>query len=318
MMKKSAVALAALLAICSSQAGELSAGKDTKFEVNVELGAYQLSKKNADGTSAKEFLGKGLNQIEIKATHAINGDISVFGEIEVDYDPIVDNNAVQTDDIKFGIKHKQFGTLTVGQFDSFFEDNVIEVLGVGHGENGFVTEASSSNDGRHVQYLKKIGDLTFAADLTFSNNTAKTDPHNGTAFVVSYALGDLTLAAGTSSVSRYKSDTSAVNTAKTVNGLSAIYNWGQVKLSALMAQEKSTGNVKTKYTGAAVVYTMGDFDFGVAMQQVAKEGSAKRNEWSAGVGYNVFKGLQVYMDLNALKNTNRKDDVVELGMKYTF
>ena len=318
MMKKSAVALAALTALCAAQAGELTAGKDTKFEINVDVGAYYLSKKESSGVSSKEFLGKGLNQIETKATHNISPDISVFGEIEVDYDPVVDNAAVQTDDIKFGIKGKDFGTLTLGQFDSYFEDNVIEVLGVGHGENGFVTEASSSNDGRHVQYMKKIGDLTFAGDLTFSKNAAKTDPHTGSAFAVSYSLGDLTLAAGTSTVSKYKSDTFEANKAKTVNGVSATYKLGNVKLTGLMAQEKSTTNVKTKYTGAAVVYTMGDFDIGVAMQQVAKDGSANRNEWSAGVGYNVYKGMQVYLDLNGLKKAKGEGDVVELGMKYSF
>lgn len=318
MMKKSAVAMAALMAVCAAQAGELTAGKDTKFEINVDVGAYQVSKKTSTGSTTREFLGKGLNQIETKATHNINEDVSVFGEIEVDYDPVVDNNGVQTDDVKFGIKSKQFGTFTLGQFDSYFEDNVIEVLGVGHGENGFVTEASSSNDGRHVQYMKKIGDLTFAGDLTFSNNVAKTDPHNGAAFAVSYSLGDLTLAAGTSTVSKYKSDTSAANSAKTVNGIAAIYKLGNAKLSGLMAQEKSTANVKTTYTGAAVVYTLGDFDIGVALQQVALDGAAKRNEWSAGVGYNVYKGMQVYLDLNGLKKTKGEGDVIEVGMKYAF
>ncbi|MFM1907162.1 MAG: Gram-negative porin [Pseudomonadota bacterium] len=327
MMKKSAVALAALTALCAAQAGELTAGKDTKFEINVDVGAYYVNIKDKDGVTGKEFLGKGLNQIETKATHNINADISVFGEIEVDYDPIADNSTVLTDDVKFGIKGKEFGTLTLGQFDSYFEDNVGEVLGVGHGENGVLDEvAGKANDGRHVQYMKKIGDLTFAADLTFSSNgslnvsgaATPTKSSNGTALTVSYALGDLTVAAGTTQVAKYSSDKFEESKVKSAYGLSATYKLGNAKLLGLVAQSKGTDSKKTMYTGAGVVYTMGDFDFGFAMQQVALDGAAKRNQWLAGVGYNVYKGMQVYVDLNGLKDKNGKGDTVELGMKYSF
>jgi predicted porin len=318
MLKKSALALAILTLAAGTQAAELSAGKDTKFEVNVEVGAYHLSKKDATGVAQKEFMGKGLNQVEIKATHNLGDGWTVFGEIEVDYDPIVDNNGVQTDDARLGFAHNNFGRFSVGQFDSYFEDNVIEVLGVGHGDAAYVTEPSSSNDGRHLQYQHKIGDLTFAADYTFSNNAAKDDPDNGLALAVAYKLGDITLAVGHSNHAKYKSDTSATTKVDGVTGLSAIYKSGPVKLSALYATEKSDLGVKTNYLGAALVYTLGQFDLGFALQNVDKDGAAKRTEWSAGVGYNVFKGMQVYFDLNGLDKANNEGNAVEVGVKYAF
>jgi hypothetical protein len=51
---------------------------------------------------------------------------------------------------------------------------------------------------------------------------------------------------------------------------------------------------------------------------VAKDGVAKRTEWSAGVGYNVFKGMQVYFDLNELDKAKKEGNVVEIGVKYVF
>lgn len=318
MLKKSALALAVLTLAAGTQAAELSAGKDTQFELNVEVGAYHLSKKDAAGVAQKEFMGKGLNQVEIKATHQLGDGWTAFGEIEVDYDPIVDNNGVQTDDVRLGFAHKDFGRFSVGQFDSYFEDNVIEVLGVGHGDAGFVTEPSSSNDGRHLQYTHKLGDLTVAADYTFSNSAAKDDPNNGLALALAYKLADITLAVGHSNHAKYKSDTSAVTKVDSVTGLSASYKSGPVKLSALYATEKSDTQVKTNYLGAAVVYTFGQFDLGFALQNVAKDGAAKRTEWSAGVGYNVFKGMQVYFDLNELDKAKKEGNVVEIGVKYVF
>lgn len=316
-MNKTAIALATALVAFGAQASELAAEKDKKFEVNVDVGAYMLSKKDATGTAQSEFLGKGQNQIEIKATQTIGDGVSVFGEIELDYDPIVDNGTVLTDDVRLGIASKDWGRFTLGQFDSYFEDNVMEVLGIGHGENGFVTEPASTNDGRAMQYMHKIGNLTFALDARFSNNVAKDDPSNTLAIAASYQFGDLTLSAGTSSVPKYKSDTSLANTAKYASGIAATYKTGNIKVMGLIATEESVTKVTTDYSGVGFVYTAGQFDFGLAMQQ-RKEGASNFNEWSAGVGYTPYKNMLVYLDLAGLGKPNGNGDVVEAGLKYTF
>jgi hypothetical protein len=36
------------------------------------------------------------------------------------------------------------------------------------------------------------------------------------------------------------------------------------------------------------------------------------------VGYNMFKGMQVYFDLNGLDKANNEGNVVEVGVKYAF
>lgn len=317
MLNKTAIVVAIGFLSLGAQASELAAEKDKKFEVNVDVGAYLLSKKDATGTAQNEFLGKGLNQIEIKATHTLPNGMSVFGEIEVDYDPIVDNGTILTDDVRLGIASKDWGRVSFGQFDSFFEDNVMEVLGVGHGENGFMTEPSASNDGRAIAYSNKIGDFSFGLDLTFSNNVAKNDQSNGLAMGLSYKIGDLVLSAGQSTIAKYKSDTSLPNTAKSATGLAATYKVGDIKLMALIANEESVTKVTTDYAGVGLVYTAGEFDFGVSMQN-RKEGSTNFSEWSAGVGYTPFKGMQVYFDLNGLGKPNANGDIVEAGIKYSF
>ena len=70
MMKKSALFLAVSAALATPAfAAEFQVNKDTKFQINVEVGAYHEDVKNSAGLSEQAFTGKGLNQIEIKADH---------------------------------------------------------------------------------------------------------------------------------------------------------------------------------------------------------------------------------------------------------
>lgn len=321
MFKKTGIAVALAVLAAPSFAAEFAVGTDTKFEVNVDVAAYYQTIKDAKGeTSQANLIGAGLNQIEIKATRTINDDISIFGEIEVDYDPIVDNNPVQTDDTRFGIASKKFGRFTVGQFDSYFEDNIIEALGVSHGDKAFVTEPASSNDGRHLQYSHKIGDLAFAVDLTANNNAAANDGNHGAAIAATYVLGDFSVGLGYSDVAKYKSDTLAANTAKNVSGLTASYKFGNTKVIGLVVAETATDvlkNAKTNYTGFAVTHVMGEFDVGVAFQN--RETTTKTyNEWSVGLGYTPFKNMTFFLDVCGLNDVKDKGDVMEIGAKYTF
>ncbi len=323
MLKKSVVAIAVATVAMGAQAGELATDKDVKFEVNVDVGTYYVGKRNSAGREVSEVLGKGLNQVEIKATKTINEDVSIFGEIEVDYDPVVDNSAFTSDDTRVGIARKKFGRFSAGQFDSYIEDNVMEVLGVGHGENGFMSEPASANKGRHLQYSHKLGDVTFAVDYTSAvGPSANPENSNGFALAASYKIGDLTLAGGWSELAKYKADSSKtqgeLNTDRYATGFAATYQLGSVAVKGLFAEVESTAKIKTSYTGFAVTYVMGEFDFGVSMQRVKPENTNGRDEWSAGVGYTPFKNMQFYVDFAGLAKANGEGDVAEVGLKYTF
>lgn len=335
MFNKSAIAIALAVLAAPSFAAEFAVGTDTKFEVNVDVGAYYQSIKDAKGTSQAQLLGAGMNQVEIKATRTLDSDISLFGEFEFDFDPIIDNDTLKTDDTRLGIASKKFGRVTVGQFDTYFEDNIIEVLGVSHGDKAFVTEPQSSNDGRHLQYSHKIGDLAFAVDLTANNNAAKNiagnDGNHGAAIAATYQLGAFSVGLGYSDVAKYGSDTGTANLAKNVTGLTASYKFGNTKVIGLYATETANDankNVKTNYTGLAVTHVMGEFDIGVAFQNreapdiispVASASKAKTySEWSVGLGYTPFKNMTFFFDVNGLGDTDGKGDYMEIGGKYSF
>lgn len=345
MFKKTGIAIALAALATGSFAAEFAVGTDTKFEVNVDVGAYYQSIKDANGTGQSELLGKGLNQVEIKATRTINDDMSVFGEIEIDYDPIKDNGTVLTDDTRVGFASKKLGRFTVGQFDSFFEDNVMEALGVGHGDKGFVTEPNgfkdprtggkdygSGNDGRHLQYSHKIGDLAFAVDLTSNNNSLNTDAGHGAAIAATYQLGAFSVGLGYSDNAKYATDGTkfsgtngnavTANLIKNATGLTAAYKFGNTKVIGLVATETTSDaaplkNVNTNYTGLALTHVMGEFDIGVAFQN--RDDSLKTySEWAIGLGYTPFKNMTFFLDVNGLGFDKGVGDVMEIGAKYTF
>lgn len=319
MMKKSALFLAMSAAVAAPAfAAEFQVNKDTKFQINVEVGAYHEDVKNSSGASTQAFTGKGLNQIEIKADHVVNSDVTLFGEIEVDYEPIGDNGSVLTDDVRLGINSKSMGRFSIGQFDSYFEDNVIEVLSIGHGERAYTTEAATDNDGRRLQWIKPLGPLTLAVDASRATSSAN-NTKTGTGFGVTaaYKLGDMTLAVGTANINEFSS-TGSANSADKTTAASIKYGMGALTLMGLVAKQDNVSGSKVDIMGAGLIYKVGAFDMGVAMQNYEETGKDKRTELALGVGYTPFKNMTVYFDVLKADKSKKEGDAIEVGMKYAF
>jgi predicted porin len=319
MMKKSALFLAiSAAAAAPAFAAEFQVNKDTKFQINVDVGAYHESVKNDKGVAEKAFTGKGLNQIEIKADHKVSADVTLFGEIEIDYEPIGDNGSVLTDDTRLGINSKSMGRFSIGQFDSYFEDNVIESLATKNGERANLTEAATDNDGRRLQWIKPLGPLTLAVEASRSTNS-KDKTQTGTGFGVTgvYKSGPMTLAFGTVNINEFSSSGSASSNDKTT-AASIKYGMGNLTLMGLVAKQDKVSGDKIDIMGAGLKYKMGDFNMGVAMQNLDETGKDKRTELSLGLGYKPFKNTTFYFDVLKADKANNAGDALEVGMKYKF
>lgn len=320
MFKKSVMA-AAVAAVVSTpaMAAEWKINEDTKMAVNVDLAAYYLDEKSSTGSSTKDMDGYGLNQVEIKASHKINDDVTVFGEIELDFDPIDDNGDVQTDDTKFGIKSKSFGTVTVGQFDSYFEDKIAEAIIVKHGEHAETTELSSNSlDSQRIQYKNKAGNLTFAVDMSYTTSSAADKDNDidwsGAAL---YKMGNLTLGAGFVNPAKY-SNTGAASTKDNGYGLVAHYKMDNTKLNFLYGKSSTTANVDTDQMGASLVHKMGNAELSFGIQEVDADNAASRTEMMAGIQYELYDDMHIWLDVAKLDKANDQGDVIEAGLKYSF
>ena len=338
MMKKTAIALGISALAFGAQAAEVFKNDDTAVEVNVELYFYNLNiVDTASAMSRNYFQGVG-SQLQIKSSKMINADLTVFGQFELDGDPVADNATFLTDDMKFGIKSKSMGTIQMGQFDTYMEDNLMEIAGsfiITGNSVGLVSEAAAGNDGRHLMYSHKIGDFAFGLDFTTSQNAAvATDTQNGFAYTASYNLGDLKFVAGASTIARYKSDTYAVNSNKEAKGFGASYaltsELGLTKFALLSATNTSYSTtaaydgLETKYNTVSVNHTFGQWNVGVisnALSVPALSSSTTAydaTENGVQVVYDLGKGAKLYAASSNQGLTTSKGNFTEVGFTMAF
>lgn len=338
MMKKTAIALGIAALACGAQAAEVFKNADTAVEVNAELYFYNLNIVDTANAMARNYFQGAGSQLQIKSSKMIDADLTVFGQFELDGDPVGDNATFVTDDMKFGVKSKSMGTIQVGQFDTYMEDELMEIAGsfiITGNAVGLVSEAAAGNDGRHLLYSHKIGDFAFGLDFTTSQNAAvATDTQNGFAYTASYTLGGLKLVAGASTIARYKSDTFAANSNKEAKGFGASYvltsGLGQTRFAALSATNTSYSTtaaydgLETTYNTASVSHTFGQWNVGVisnALSVPALSASAAAytaNENGVQVVYDLGKGAKLYAASSNQGLTTSKGNFTEVGFTMAF
>jgi hypothetical protein len=340
MMKKTAIALGIAAMAFGAQAAEWMVTPDHKFELNADVGAYfQQSNSTSTGQTTSTILGSGLNQIQLRSTKTLDNGVKLIGQIEVDFDPLVDNSYALSDDMRVGVDIPVWGRITAGQYDSFMEDNVNEALGFwGQGDVAayvdeplaYVKGASSrgSVDSKSLQYYNKYENFELAislnagwADLTYAT------PMYGVATTLGYKLGGLQMYFGSATLPAYYSDYAGSNNANTLyrtnaytnaTGFTANYTMGNTKVSGLIYTAQLTTGAMYNMGGFAVQQTIDAWKVGFTMQNVNYGGSAQYSQFGAGVNYTLAKNATVFLEAKTLGITNALGDAVELGMKYSF
>jgi predicted porin len=300
-MFKKTVMAAAIAAVASApaMAAEWKMNDDTKFAVNIDVGMYYLDSQGSDS----EFKGDGVNQVEIKGQHKIDDTITVFGEIEFEYDPSEGESAVLTDDMKVGIKHANLGTFTFGQFDSYYEDKIAEALQAEHGDTGKLEESDVIDDDNRLAWYKSFGDTTFAVDLSFDQSDAVSTERS---FVLRHKMGDVTFSAGAGKEKNERENMGANVAYKMSDDTKFVLSY--------VVDETSAG-AETSYAGFLVTHQFGATDVFVAMQNVDDDGT-ENTEWGVGVGHEIAKDLLVYADY--IDRTSQDEQDLEIGIRYEF
>ena len=348
MMKKTAIALGIAALGFGAQAAEVFKNADTSIEMNLDLQFYNFNVVDTANAQARNYLlGRGT-QLQMKASKAIDADLTVFGQFETDPDPVGDNATLLTDDMKFGLKSKTWGTIQVGQFDTYMEDELAEIAGAfivtqGTSAYGLTTEFTAGNDGRHIMYSNKIGDFAFGIDFTQSTNSATaTDGSNGFAYTASYTIGNLKVVAGQSTIARYSSDTFAVASTTAMNigpyrsaqGFGASYvldsELGKTRFAALTAINTSYSTaaaydyLDTTYQNFSVNHTFGPWQVGGifgtrnAAAISAAIPAAVYNEQAVQVVYDLGKGARLYAASANLGSSTGLGNNTEIGFLMSF
>lgn len=313
-MKKSLLAAAiAAITVTPVMAAEIS--------VHADIGAYYVSTTDANGDDNGDLSGKGMNQIELKAKHKAANGMSVFGELEIDFDPVKNDGAVKTDDIKIGFKG-DFGKFTVGQFDTKFEDKISEALQLKFGEYAELSEVKKDNDEQHFQFETKVSDnLKVTFDGTYvgkdsgfnGGETAGSDL--GYSITTEMKAGSSKIYLGYTKMNEFEKDgdfqTNSYDNSMGVALKTKLSD--QTTLRALYAVSEKDNGDEVDYKGLGLEHSMGDVDFAIAMQD--KDGTT---EWHTGAQYNFDKEFAIYAEMAKFGATNDEGDVFETGLKYQF
>ena len=341
MMKKTAIALGIAALGFGAQAAEVFKNADTAVEINLDLQFSNLNIVDTANAQARNYLNGAGTQVQFKVSKIINEDLTVFGQLEYDPDPVTDHATVVTDDMKFGIKSKTLGTIQMGQFDTYMEDELMEIANYFQVAGGLVaniiTEPTAGNDGRHLMWKHQIGGFGIGLDFTSGVNTGAstlaTDGSNGFATTVSYTLGDLKVVYGSSTIARYKAGSTSTNSSKAAQGFGASYsmttNAGVTKFAFLSATNTSYSataaydGLDTKYNMASIVHDYGPWRFGVinSVRDAAMTSSAAAttyNEVGTMVSYDIGKGAKLYVQNSNYGYSSGLYNQTEVGFVMSF
>ena len=300
-MKKSLIASAVAAAVLAGPASAMKLeGPDYGIEVNVDVGMYYLDSKGSES----EFKGDGVNQIEIKGKRKVNDTITVFGEIELEYDPAASESDVVTDDAKVGIKHATLGTFTFGQFDSYYEDKVAEALAAEHGDTGKVEESAVIDDDNRMQWKNKFGDTTVAIDLSYDKASGdEVDIERSIA--LKQKMGDISFTIGAGKEKNERDNM----------GANLTYKVDDTKFVLSYVVDENADSEETSYAGFLVTQQFGSTDIFLAAQNVDDDGT-ENTDWAVGVGYEVAKDMLMYADF--VDRASQDEEDLEIGIKYEF
>jgi len=344
MMKKTAIALGMAAMGFGAQAAEWMVTPDHSFAVNADVGAcFQNWVASTNGQVTSTLYGCSNNQIQLKSTKTLENGIKLIGQIEVDFDPLLDNDFAKADDMRVGFDIPVWGKLVAGQFDSFFEDNVSESLGFwGVGDiAAFVDEPLSIVAGdksrgavksKALEYYNSYQNFSLAVTLNAGyQDTNMYTPMWGVATTLGYKLGDFQMYFGSAVLPAYFSDTKfdSSTTATTTTmyrqnpytnatGLTANYTMGNTKVAGLVYTAQTTAGVMYNWGGASIEQTIDAWKFGFTMQNANYGASKQYSQYSAGANYTFVKNARVYMEAKSLGVANSYGDAFEVGMKYTF
>jgi predicted porin len=344
MMKKTAIALGIAAMTFGAQAAEWMVTPDHSFAVNADVGAcFQNNVGTTTGQVTSTIYGCSNNQIQLKSTKTLSNGIKLIGQIEVDFDPTLDNSFALSDDMRVGVDVPVWGKLVAGQFDSFYEDNVSEALGFwGVGDIGayvdepisFVAGAKSRGavKSKALEYYNQYENFSLAITLNAGyQDTNMYTPMYGVATVLGYKSGDFQMYFGSAVLPAYYSDTvftTSSSTSTTVlyranpytnaTGVTANYTMGNTKVAGLVYTAQTLAGAMYNWGGFSVEQTIDAWKLGFTMQNANYGGSAQYSQYAVGANYTFVKNARVYVEAHTLGVANSYGDTFEVGMKYSF
>ena len=331
-----AVAAPTTQAVTFSAEDGVSQLKGTTLEIYGTVEPKLITETNASGDQSLEFADED-SALGFFLESQLSDSVTAFAQLELEYSSDTPGNGFdEQDSAFFGVKG-DFGKVQAGNFDSVYEDLIIDATEVA--EDAEISDEAFAGENNQVAYYSpEWNGFSFRtqARIQGRDEGPRSEDSNevGLSIAGGYTGNNWGLYAGyddrkAEATDEY-SDGSAipggdVYVGENTYGLSGIYGIGQFEFGAKYSiQENLDGDPAgddTTFTALRATFTQGRTEFYGAAQRVAPDDEtvvSERDEFTLGVSHQLYEQLSIWSEAGWFDRAQDEGDNVMIGAIYSF
>lgn len=335
--KTSALLIASLTVAPSAQAIDWQINDDTTFSLYGSVEPKLINETDGDGEDSFE-LDDEDSTLGFYAEHRFANGLTAFGQLELEFDSDEDtgDGAFDAQDSAFAGIKGDFGKVQAGNFDSVYEDLIIDATEVA--EDAEITdEAVASEDNMIAYYSPSFRGFSFRTQVRIQGENeieddGVNDADNEVGFAVAggYTGETFGLYAGyddrsAETVTAYDSNGQDIGTDTAdgeTYGAAGVATFEPIEVAVKYSVQDNEDNDPagddTEFLAGRGTFNYGSGDIYAAVQEVSPDAADDRTEVTVGADYMVFSNLKVWSEAGWFDKTNDEDDNFMVGAIYSF
>jgi len=337
------VALAALTVAAPAQAADFSIDDDTDLSVYGSIEPKIINETDEDGDDSLRFDDED-STLGFRAEHGVQGDLVAFGQIELEFSSDDPGNGFDGEDSAFVGLEGGFGKVRAGNFDSVYEDLIIDATEVAE-DAEISDEAFASEDNQIAYYSPSFGGFSFRSQVRIQgedelNGTDVTDNGVGAISNADNEVG-ISVAGGftgdnygvyagfddrnAEAVKEFDNAGNVVGTQVAdgeTYGVAGIVDLAPIELAGKLAVQDNPDNDPagdhTTFSALRATYDYGRGEIYPAIQQVSPDDGDDRTEFTIGADYRVFSHLTLWSELGRFDKADDEGDNAMVGVILSF
>ena len=306
--------------------------KGTTFSIYGTVEPKLITETNGNGDDSTE-LDDEDSTLGFAVESRFSDSVTGFAQIELEYSSDDNSNGFDSQDSAFlGLKG-DFGKVQAGNFDSVYEDLIIDATEVA--EDAEITDEAVAGENNQIAYYSpNWNGFSFRTQARIQGRDEGPDNENsnevGLAIAGGYTGDNWGLYAGyddrkANSTTEY-SDGSAIGNdvyvGENTYGVSGIYGIGQLEFGAKYAiQDNLDGDPAgedTTFTALRGTFTQGRSEFYGAVQRVEEDAGNERDEVTIGASHQLYSALSVWAEAGQYDRAQDEGDHYQVGAIYSF
>lgn len=349
-------AIAATLAAPGAQALEFTADEGLSLAENTTFNLYGtvepkvISEKNGNGDASTE-LDDEDSTLGFAFETRVSNAVTAFGQVELEYSSDDNSGGLDNQDSAFlGVKG-DFGKVQAGNFDSVYEDLIIDATEVAE-DAEISDEAFASEDNQIAYYSPDWNGFSFRTQARIQGRDEGPGSEDSNEVGLSIAGGytgnnwglyagyddraaDTTDEVYDSAGNRLNDeggiydpdadDPAKAYDAENTYGVAGIYGIGQFEFGAKYSIQENADNApagdETTFTALRGTFTQGRTEYYGAAQRVSPDDETtvkERDEFTLGVSHQLYEPLSLWAEAGWYDKENDEGDNVMVGAIFSF